>query len=111
MSEVRPSIRVSWERSQAAHVDADCAQPTFVDRTDDESVLLRAARPVLASLCVELANEPVCLILTDANGVVLYRGGGDKSLIRALDAVRLGVSDGLCKRSVLKEDQDDRCDH
>jgi hypothetical protein len=22
-----------------------------------------------------------------------------------------GVSDGLCKRSVLKEDQDDRCDH
>lgn len=25
--------------------------------------------------------------------------------------MRSGVSDGLCKRSVLKEDQDDRCDH
>ena len=23
----------------------------------------------------------------------------------------LGVSNGLCKRSVLKEDEDDRCDH
>jgi transcriptional regulator of acetoin/glycerol metabolism len=89
VNEIRPSIRVSWERSLASRVDADHPQPTFVERADNESAILRAARPVLASLSVELADEPVCLILTDAHGVVLYRGGGDTSLIRALEAVRL----------------------
>jgi transcriptional regulator of acetoin/glycerol metabolism len=89
VSDIRPSIRVSWKRSLASRVDVDHPDPAFVERVDDESALLRAARPVLASLCAELANEPACLILTDGHGVVLHRGGGDTSLIRALDAVRL----------------------
>lgn len=78
----------------ASLVDADHPAPTFVDAVDSESLLVRAARPVLASLSAELANEPVCLILTDNNGVVLSRGGGDNSLIGALDAVRLAP--GFC---------------
>jgi transcriptional regulator of acetoin/glycerol metabolism len=73
----------------ASLVDTDRPDPTFVDTVDNESLLVRAARPVLSALAAELANEPVCLILTDGHGVVLSRGGGDNSLIGALDAVRL----------------------
>ncbi|WP_217996908.1 sigma-54-dependent Fis family transcriptional regulator [Nocardioides jensenii] len=88
MSNVRPFIRISWERSLASLVDTDHPDPAYVERVT-ESVLQRAARPVLASLSDELANEPVCLILTDAKGVVLDRGGGDSTLLSALDTVHL----------------------
>ncbi|WP_200949878.1 sigma-54-dependent Fis family transcriptional regulator [Nocardioides sp. Root151] len=93
MSTVRPFIRISWERSLASRVDTDHPDPTYVESAP-ESVLLRAARPVLASLSDELANEPACLILTDSNGVVLQRGGGDSHLLKALDAVHLAP--GFC---------------
>lgn len=36
---------------------------------------------------------------------------GQQFLLAVEVPVQRGVSDGLCKRSVLKEDQDDRCDH
>lgn len=85
---VRPFIRISWDRSRASLVDEDHPDPTYVERGPD-SVLLRAAGPVLASLSDELANEPACLILTDSKGVVLHRGGGDSNLLKALDAVHL----------------------
>ncbi|MFA6575826.1 MAG: helix-turn-helix domain-containing protein [Nocardioides sp.] len=88
MTTVRPFIQVSWERSLASSVDVDRPEPVFVER-ESESALLRAARPVLASLSAELANEPACLILTDAQGVVLHRGGGDHALLGALDVVHL----------------------
>lgn len=94
MSDEQTYIQVSWERSKASLVDTDHPDPTFVDTVDSDSLLLRAARPVLSSLSAELANEPVCLILTDSRGVVLSRGGGDNSLIGALDSVRLAP--GFC---------------
>ncbi|WP_216654222.1 helix-turn-helix domain-containing protein [Nocardioides sp. zg-DK7169] len=89
MIPVRPSIRISWQRSRASHVDEERPQPSYVDPGDPESVLVRAARPLLASLSTELADEPVCLILTDPQGVVLHRGGGDPALLHALDSVLL----------------------
>ncbi|GAB6984403.1 sigma-54-dependent Fis family transcriptional regulator [Nocardioides pyridinolyticus] len=94
MSDARTYIQVSWERSKASLVDTDHPSPTFVDTVDSDSLLLRAARPVLAALSAELSNEPVCLILTDSRGVVLSRGGGDRSLIGALDSVHLAP--GFC---------------
>lgn len=82
-------VRVSWQRSHASLVDADRPSPTFYDRSDHETTLARAALPVFDSLSKELANEPACLILTDAKGVVLHRGGGDPTLLKALDSVYL----------------------
>ena len=70
-------------------MDIDHPDPRYIAGFDNESLLLRAARPVLSSFSAELANEPVCLILTDAHGMVLHRGGGDDTLLGALDKVRL----------------------
>ncbi|MFI5697774.1 sigma-54-dependent Fis family transcriptional regulator [Kribbella sp. NPDC051586] len=86
---VRDPIRVSWERSQASQVDVDRPAPKYFDRIDRETTLIRAARPVIDALSSELHNEPVCIILTDAKGVVLDRRGGDPSLLRRLDSVDL----------------------
>jgi sigma-54 dependent transcriptional regulator, acetoin dehydrogenase operon transcriptional activator AcoR len=44
---------------------------------------------VLTGLRATLANEPVSLMLTDSEGLVLNRLSGDTSLLRALDAVHL----------------------
>ncbi|WP_329001344.1 hypothetical protein OHA18_00310 [Kribbella sp. NBC_00709] len=86
---VRDPIRVSWERSHASQVDVDRPAPKYFDRIDRETTLMRAARPVIDALSSELHNEPVCIILTDAKGVVLDRRGGDPSLLRRLDSVDL----------------------
>jgi transcriptional regulator of acetoin/glycerol metabolism len=86
---VRNSIRVSWQRSQASLVDADRPAPAYFDGIDFDTTLSRAARPVIDALSSELTNEPVCIILTDAKGIVLDRRGGDPSLIRRLDSVDL----------------------
>ncbi|NIK58366.1 sigma-54-dependent Fis family transcriptional regulator [Kribbella shirazensis] len=86
---VRNSIRVSWQRSEASNVDIDRPAPTYLDRFDRETTLTRAAGPVIDALASELTDEPVCIILTDAKGVVLDRRGGDASLLRRLDAVDL----------------------
>ncbi|WP_328519491.1 sigma-54-dependent Fis family transcriptional regulator [Kribbella sp. NBC_00359] len=86
---VRDPIRVSWERSHASQVDIDRPAPKYFDRIDRETTLMRAARPVIDALSSELTNEPVCIILTDAKGVVLDRRGGDPSLLRRLDSVDL----------------------
>lgn len=88
-TDVQNWIRASWQRSQASLVDVDRPTPTFFDRSDHETTLTRAALPVFDSLSKELANEPACLILTDAKGVVLHRGGGDTTLLKALDSVCL----------------------
>ncbi|TDW14476.1 sigma-54-dependent Fis family transcriptional regulator [Kribbella kalugense] len=86
---VRDPIRVSWERSHASQVDIDRPAPKYFDRIDRETTLMRAARPVIDALSAELTNEPVCIILTDAKGVVLDRRGGDPALLRRLDSVDL----------------------
>ncbi|UUZ58462.1 GAF domain-containing protein [Nocardioides sp. B-3] len=87
-------IRVSRQRSQESHVDTDHPAPLYTGREPDETTLTRAALPVLDSLCAELINEPACLILTDSKGVVIHRGGGDGSLLQALDSVN--PAPGFC---------------
>jgi transcriptional regulator of acetoin/glycerol metabolism len=86
---VRDSILMSWQRSEASLVSADRPAPAYVAGIDVDTTLTRAARPVIDALASELTNEPVCIILTDAKGIVLDRRGGDPGLIRKLDAVDL----------------------
>ena len=86
---LRESILLSWQRSEASLVDVDQPSPAYISGLDVDTTLTRAARPVIDALASELTNEPVCIILTDAKGVVLDRRGGDPALIRRLDAVDL----------------------
>jgi transcriptional regulator of acetoin/glycerol metabolism len=86
---VRNSIRMSWQRSEASLVDVDQPAPAYFSGLDFDTTLARAARPVIDALASELTDEPVCIILTDAKGIVLDRRGGDRSLIRRLDSVDL----------------------
>ncbi|MDI9918802.1 helix-turn-helix domain-containing protein [Rhodococcus sp. IEGM 1379] len=82
-------LRVSWSRSRAALGETDEPSASYVEQVPTDSVLTRAANPVLSALSAEIDNEPVSLILSDGKGTVLSRYGGDKSLLTALDRVDL----------------------
>ncbi|MGO4201713.1 sigma-54-dependent Fis family transcriptional regulator [Rhodococcus sp. TAF43] len=80
---------MSWSRSRVVLGDVDRPAAEYVERPPVDTVLTRAARPVLAALAAEIENEPVSLILTDATGVVLWRRSGDRGLLTTLDRVDL----------------------
>ena len=73
---VREPILASWTRSSAWGVPADHLECPSTD-LDSESLLARAAKPVLADVADQFATEPVSVILCDADGIVLDRRTGD----------------------------------
>jgi len=82
-------VMASWQRSEAYGVSLDAVEPAFTGTYDDDSLFFRCGRQVLEELHRTLAAEPVSLMLTDADGLVLNRLSGDHELLRALDAVHL----------------------
>lgn len=82
-------ILSSWRRSQELRLDTEKLAPSYLSQFNGETPLARSAAPILRQLLNELAGEPVGIILTDANGVVLQRLCNDSDLTRALDSVRL----------------------
>jgi len=97
---VRDEIRASWVRSRQLAVAADRVEPARVERPHAQSLLLECARPVLQEVAVELADEPVAMLLTGPQGVVLDRICGDNSLIRRLDNRRLAPGFTYAESSV-----------
>ena len=79
----------SWQRSQDYAVPLESIEPVFTGTCDEESLFFECGREVLTDLHRTLVNEPISLMLTDADGLVLNRLSGDTSLLRALDAVHL----------------------
>lgn len=86
---VPPRLLASWRRSENYGVPLDGVQPVFTGTADDGSLFTECGRDVLSDLRTTLDGEPVSLMLTDAEGVVLERQSGDKDLIKALDHVNL----------------------
>ena len=86
---VREPILASWSRSRSWHVPTDHLEVPFDADVDDESALLRAARPALREAADQFAAEPVSVIVCDANGIVLTRDTGDARLESHLDRVWL----------------------
>ncbi len=82
-------LRASWQRSQEYGVSRETVEPVFSGTGDDDSLFFQCGREVLSELHRTLTDEPVSLMLTDAEGLVLNRLSGDSSLLRALDAVHL----------------------
>ena len=82
-------LLASWQRSAGYGVSPDVVEPAFTGTDDHESLFFECGHAVLTQLHSTLANEPISLMLTDADGLVLNRLSGDTSLLRALDAVHL----------------------
>ena len=86
---VRKPILASWWRSRQWHVAADRVDLDYLHEPDLETRLVRGAKPVLRKLHEELSGQPISIILTDADGLVLARLTGDHDLERALDGIKL----------------------
>lgn len=86
---IPPRLLASWQRSESYGVSLDDIQPVFSGTYDDESLFYECGREILADLHSTLSSEPVGLMLTDAEGLVLNRMSGDQQLLHALDAVHL----------------------
>jgi sigma-54 dependent transcriptional regulator, acetoin dehydrogenase operon transcriptional activator AcoR len=86
---VREPILASWWRSREWHVAANHLDVSYLGAPDLGTNLARAAEPVLRHLHEQLDGQPISIILTDANGLVLRRLTGDRDLERQLDAIML----------------------
>jgi transcriptional regulator of acetoin/glycerol metabolism len=86
---VRKPILASWWRSRQWRVAADHIDLSYLHDPDLEGRLARSADPVLRHLHDQLDGQPISIILTDADGVVLTRLTGDRDLERALDGIKL----------------------
>ena len=92
-------VSESWRRSLAAHVDPDRRTPPVVLH-DTELPDLRAAHPLnavmplLHSTLVSIADEAMhVMLVTDADGVILWREGAAK-LLHPADGVGLAPGTG-----------------
>src|SRR5215475_4432130 len=87
--QVREAILASWWRSREFQVPADRIDlPYFGDQNLD-TPLIRGAGPVLERLGDQLDGQPISMILTDPDGVVLTQRTGDADLHRHLESVEL----------------------
>ena len=97
---VRDTILASWTRSREWHIDVVDVELSDAFNPERDSPLIRAAKPILNSVADELAGEPVSVILTDADGVVLERRTGDSRLGQALDRIWLAPGFSYAERFV-----------
>ncbi|MET1060148.1 MAG: GAF domain-containing protein [Nocardioides sp.] len=91
-------LLASWQRSEGYGVSLDAVDPVFTGTYDVESLFFQCGREVLTDLHRTLAAEPISLMLTDADGLVLNRLSGDHALLRALDKVHLAPGFGYSER-------------
>lgn len=91
-------LLASWQRSEEYGVSAEIVDPAWAGPAASDSLFFQCGQEVLAGLHGTLANEPVSLMLTDADGLVLNRFSGDTSLLRALDKVYLAPGFAFSER-------------
>jgi len=87
---LRPEIELSWKRSQLSGIDpARVPEPTLFDPSDSSERLLRAARPVLDELGVQLAGTGCGILLVDRDCRVVARVFDSDALRGAMEGVGL----------------------
>lgn len=87
---LRPEIELSWKRSQLSGIDpARVPEPTLFDPSDWSERLLRAARPVLDELGVQLAGTGCGILLVDRDCRVVARVFDSATLRTAMEGVGL----------------------
>ncbi|GAB3076612.1 AAA-type ATPase lid domain-containing protein [Pedococcus soli] len=95
-----PSKRLlaSWRRSAEYGVSLEEVEPVWAGSPVTDSLFSECGHEVLTNLYQTLADEPLSLMLTDADGLVLNRFSGDTSLLRALDRVHLAPGFAFSER-------------
>jgi hypothetical protein len=88
-SAARPRVRASWVRSRRYGVSPEAVEPVFSGSGLTDSLFYECGAEVLGRLHGTLANEPVGLVITDAEGLVLGRWSEDQDINRSLDRVHL----------------------
>lgn len=88
-AQAAPRLRASWRRSARYGLSADEMRPVFTGSVDTDSLLYECGNEVLRGLQATLANEPVSMMVTDADGLVLSRLSEDVAINRSLDRVHL----------------------
>jgi sigma-54 dependent transcriptional regulator, acetoin dehydrogenase operon transcriptional activator AcoR len=91
---VRDTILASWWRSRRWNVAPDHVNIKYVQDPDLDTPLSRSALPILEKLVGHLEGQPIAVILTDADGLVLTRLTADTGLDHHLDLVQLAP--GFC---------------
>ncbi|MCV7030820.1 siderophore-interacting protein [Mycobacterium sherrisii] len=86
---VSPRVASSWQRSRMLHVHPDRVYLDYVRPPDTDTVLIRAASPVLKELADDLGPQDISVILTSPDGLVVERVAADTKLVAALDKVQL----------------------
>ena len=93
-------LLASWQRSEDYGIPLESVEPVFTGTENLGSLFFECGDQVLADLHTTLANEPISLMLTDADGVVLSRRSGDDTLLKALDDVHLAPGFAYSERDV-----------
>jgi sigma-54 dependent transcriptional regulator, acetoin dehydrogenase operon transcriptional activator AcoR len=88
-NQVRDAILASWWRSRRWNVAADRIDLEYLRDPDLDTPLSRSAMPVLRHLREHLDGQPISIILTDPDGLVLTRMAADRELDAHLDRVHL----------------------
>ncbi|MFF5158298.1 helix-turn-helix domain-containing protein [Streptomyces sp. NPDC000348] len=84
-----PRLRASWQRSRRYGLTPESMRPVFTGAVDTDCLFHACGHEVLRGLRATLANEPVGMMLTDSDGLVLSRLCDDSSVSRSLDRVNL----------------------
>ena len=97
---VRPEISASWRRSRLSGVTPDRLPEPPASSIDLDSRLVRAARPVLERMAVDIGDTALSVMLTDGGARILERRVGVAGLRAALDAVGAVPGAGLSEERV-----------
>ena len=87
---IRPEILRSWARSQQAGVDPDRVNAPYGSDVDEDSLLLRCARPIIARLMTTYALCPVAALVVDCEGRIMGRWATEHTIIDKLDVIDAG---------------------
>lgn len=87
--DVRQLVHSSWQRSTEWSVSCDDISAPYRDDLDVHGSLTAGAAPTLDRLYTQLVDQPVAVVLTDAQGFVLDRRVGRAGLRDHLDRVCL----------------------
>src|SRR6478752_5774584 len=96
-------LLASWQRSEDYGISLEAVEPVFTGTERlgvEDDLFFQCGNEVLTDLHRTLSGEPVSMMLTDADGVVLSRLSGDRQLLAALDQVYLAPGFAYAERDV-----------